>query len=86
MKLEFVEELPGQSTGRYNDKYRDLAATLAENPGRWANVVPGDVSDQGPSTIALQIRNGTFKAFRPYGHFEATVRRGKLFARYVGQS
>jgi hypothetical protein len=85
MELEFVDELPGSAQGRYNDKYQELAKALIANPKRWAGVAGGQLGGASPHAAAQVIRDGKAAAFRPFGEFEASVRGGQLFARYVGE-
>lgn len=52
-----------------------LAAALRSNPGRWALLI-------GLSGAAT-VRDGA--QYRPRGSYEAVVRQGHVYARYVGE-
>lgn len=56
-----------------------IAETLRANPNQWAHI-------KGTSTAhhSHYINSGRTKAFSPAGSFEAMVRKGKVFARFVG--
>lgn len=56
-----------------------VAALLRKKPGEWV-VSP----QQWPASTT--INNGTLRAFRPAGHFEAARLEGALLIRYVGAS
>ena len=70
-------ELP--KDGRTRTNWPAIAQALRANPGAWAKV-------EGAEHVAMSIRRGRLQAFRPVGHFEATLRQGQVFARYVGES
>lgn len=63
-----------------------IAEELRAHPNQWAIVAENDYTG-----VASQIKNGTYKAFRPVGRWEATVRgvdlktgkAAKIYARYV---
>lgn len=54
------------------------AEALKAQPGRWA-VLP-DL----PASAVPAMKDGAASAYRPAGAFEAVVRNGQVYARYVG--
>lgn len=57
-----------------------VAESLRARPGDWGRPVHG----RSDGSIVANIRRGELSAFRPAGAFEAKVRQGELWARYVG--
>lgn len=77
--LEFVE-MPGADRRGAPVKYTDEAQELQDNPMIWAK------ADFLPKWInTTQIKVGHLRAFTPPGHYEAAVRGGQMFIRYVGE-
>lgn len=76
--------------GSRHDQYKQVSETLRANPNRWALVATDTIP-----VVAMVIKNGKSKHFRPAGSFEATVRGTKkvdgkmiaseIYARYVGE-
>jgi hypothetical protein len=56
-----------------------IAEVLRANPKQWAHI-------KGLSTArhSHYINSGKTIAFRPTGSFQAMVRKGRVFARFVG--
>lgn len=74
------EEPPPRSTR--TERYDALTETLRTRPGQWARVP--DMLYTSASSTASAIRAGLLSAFEPKGAYEAAVRKGVLYARYVG--
>lgn len=55
------------------------AETLRSRPGRWALLA--DIEPNAASSIA----RGLLVPYRPGGSFEAVIRRGRVYARFVGE-
>lgn len=55
-----------------------LSAGLKARPGQWFELVAA------PLHVAYTIRSGGCRVYRARGQFEATVREGAVYARYVG--
>lgn len=72
---------------RHRD-YEPIAAALRGNPGAWAVL-----SEDSPSSLAVNLRQGKYKAFRPVSDYEATTRhlpehapnRARIYVRFVGK-
>lgn len=61
------------------------AAILRKNPGKWARILEEDKVESAQHR-AYAMRSGKYVAFRPAGSFEATLRGGEVYARFVGDS
>jgi hypothetical protein len=59
------------------------AAELRACPGKWALLCTKPVKPG--HQMALAIRKGGLKAFRPAGTFDAVCRKGKVYVRYLGE-
>lgn len=95
--MEFVEP-PPEKNGQRSARWREIAATLKENPGKW-----GIVGNFSPG-VATSIRRGQYKAFWPADqtftpteaqvymkqHWEVTTRktdkgsRNDVYVRWLG--
>jgi hypothetical protein len=78
-KVEFGE-LPRitHHDGRRRE-YLDVADTLRARPGKWAKVTPRGK----PQFFVNAVRAGLLVAF-PAGEFEAALRDGEAWVRYIG--
>lgn len=78
--LRWVDALPPAHPvrGTVIFDHHAIADALRSEPGRWA-MLP-DL----PNSISTSIRSGTHAAYRPAGAFDAAVRQGNLYVRYVG--
>lgn len=79
MKLEFTDE--PVSRGKGNPLYFEIASALRANPEKWA-VWPLPTDGRQGHNMAANINLGRLKAF--VGGFEATVKNGTLYVRFVG--
>lgn len=62
--------------------YEPFAAELRLHPGQWAVLpFPGKFNHG----VASNINTGSYKAFRPVGHYEARSGGEKTYVRYVGE-
>jgi hypothetical protein len=59
--------------------WQAIANELKANPNRWASIT------LTTTAYVSHIKNGTTKAFRPAGSFEARSSKGKIFIRYIGK-
>lgn len=66
----------------YRD-HRPIAAACRQAPGVWAEV-GAYVTPTSAKSMASFIRTGRLRAYRPARSFEAEVRDGTLWTRYVG--
>ncbi|MGH8967597.1 MAG: hypothetical protein ACRDXB_20040 [Actinomycetes bacterium] len=82
MTVEFVEKLPGSPRGGRPVANAGFAAALRERPGEWA-VWPKPITVQTMRVYRRSIPRGILRAFHG-GGFEAAVREGRLYVRYVG--
>lgn len=78
MDIEFVEELPEPSARELN---RQFAETLRSRPGMWAKWYKPLVR-AAQYSYATKVNSGSYGAFS--GGFEAVVRSGDLYVRFVG--
>lgn len=80
VEIEWCPEgLPKRETGHKLSLQHDfIAKQLRMHLGVWARL-PGI-----PAGYASNINNGGIAAYRPGGDYEAAVRNGYLYARYVG--
>lgn len=78
------EEPPPDGRGRSGEESQAIADELRRRPGRWAVVKEYD-SVPSAGAYAGQIRNGVTRAWQPEGAFEAVSRKGKVYARYIGE-
>lgn len=84
--LRWEDPPPERRGGRPSNRFPAelVALDLRRNPGRWA------VVEEAPNRLSLasQIRDGLYPAFRPAGSFEAVSRSLEgvvvTYARYVG--
>lgn len=65
-----------------HDAWSEEANALRSNPNTWAVIVEGQPN---AAVLALNIRRGRLSAFRPVGAFDAKVRRGAVYAIYLGE-
>lgn len=77
MSIEFKNP-PGGGSG--TNKWQPVREELMARPGEWALIA----TLTGPSaySLASMVRKGTGAWGR--GRFEATVRKGDVYARYIG--
>lgn len=76
--VRWVDQLPDRAAKSPPFDHETIAAVLRTQPHRWA-LLPG-LSGQ----CAASISSGVLRPYRPSGSFQATMRRGCLYARYVG--
>lgn len=86
-RFRFVEELPAPSRtaqSEYTDRalIDQFAAALRSRVGVWAEW-PDAITRTTAHSYQAAIRKATLRAFRN-GGYEAAVRGGALFVRYVG--
>ncbi|MFC9767659.1 hypothetical protein [Rhodococcus jostii] len=83
--FDFVDEIPDRAGSKFNAQEGEFAAALRNNPGKWAVYYRdfGEDEKHAKYARAQQIRKGALKAYAS-GGFEAAVRSGVLYARYVG--
>ena len=75
-------EDPSVTPRVYNsNRWRDEAAELRANPGRWALLT--QTEGNKARNLVVQIKMGRLQAFRPAGTFEATARAGSVYARFL---
>ncbi|NKZ63036.1 hypothetical protein GTG23_02635 [Rhodococcus hoagii] len=83
-RIEFLDELPARSVKGNNagrpPKWKWFADELRAHPGRWAKF-PDQDGVKGGRTF--QINSGRLAGFTA-GEFEASVRQGVLYVRFVG--
>lgn len=80
---EIVWEEPRDS--RLGADFDVVAAALRERPGHWARVADGlTASRTQASSLALGIRRGKYRAFKPPGEWEARSSQDVVWARWVG--
>lgn len=78
--LFWIDGDPPASTDRAPTlRHQVHAETLRTKPGRWALLADLE------SGAAGSIRSGQLVPYRPGGSFEAVVRRGRVYARFVGE-
>ena len=80
---EGMDELPGKP--RAADDYPGFAEKLTCNPMRWYEW-EWPLHSSNTSGVQNRIHKGVLKAFRPAGFYEARVREGQLYVRYVGEN
>ncbi|MGH8967598.1 MAG: hypothetical protein ACRDXB_20045 [Actinomycetes bacterium] len=80
--IEFVDELPGGRVGPNRDPVaKDFAAALKDRPGAWAKW-PTTLTRSSAYSYATRIHKGAIKPLAL--GFEAAVRKGQLYVRFVG--
>lgn len=79
---EGMDELPGKP--RPSEEYPEFAKILMNDPGKW---YPWrwPLKPKATSQVQHRIKMGVLKAFRPSGFFDAKVREGVLYVRYIGE-
>lgn len=77
LKITLTDSLPG-ARGGY--PWHAIAAAARDNPGAWVKVPKA-----APYTKRRQVRNGLLSAFRPIGAFDAAIREGRLYIRFLGE-
>ena len=65
-------------------RHEPIAEALKAKPGEWGEIGPYKDA-RASSQIAYCIREAKLPAYAPKGAFEATGRKGMVFARYVGE-
>ena len=80
--MRWEEPPEGAGVPGFKVKYREEAAQLRANPGRWALLAEGLPPRQGYS-LADNIRRGMYTAFKPQGSFEARASAGSVWVRAV---
>jgi len=75
------EEPPGDGREASSQRidHDAIADALRLRPGKWARIC------NGAAFSASAIRSGALRAYRPSGSFEAAVRCGATYLRYVGE-
>lgn len=76
MKLYTDNELTEELNKRA--KYAEESAELRANPGVWGELEAAAIATAG------NIRQGLLGSFKPIGDWEAKVRGGRVFVRYIG--
>lgn len=84
MALEFGTPPERIRKGRAG-KYVDDAATLRENPGRWARLDTSGLKHMSKYRLTSGIKNGLTAGFTK-GEFEARTADGEVWARYTGEA
>lgn len=68
-------------------EYQAIAEALRARPGEWA-IIHDHAAEGSSRNVAVRIKNGTCRAFRPAGAFDAVSRRVegrfRVYARYTG--
>ena len=83
---------PKRVTAGRHGKWREEAAELKANPGKWALLTTfgGRENNHNARTMAANVKSGRYASFRPRGHFEATSAitadgtATEVYARYIG--
>ncbi len=88
VQFEFVDELPAAIRTNSDQQCERwlidrFSAVLRNRPGDWAKW-PADIRASTAKSYGVQIRSGTMRSFRN-GGYEAQVRNGVLYIRYVGE-
>lgn len=84
MNVEFVDELPGGNRG-VRGKYVEFFDALRDNAGKWAKFPDQDDKTSGyKNSTRTFISQGKVSGSAPARAFEAAVRQGTLYVRYVG--
>lgn len=82
-KFHLVDELPNSRVGPHGARLLEaFAAELKANPGKWGAWPKPHDSPGEASACGAEVRLGHKDAF-PLNEFEATVREGKLWVRYL---
>jgi hypothetical protein len=77
-QIEWVDTPPVRQEVSPYDKF---ASQLRERPGHWAILSRNRKSSH---TLASNIRQGKYKAFRPSGAYDALSREGIVYAIFLG--
>lgn len=86
-EVQFIDELPEKAGRRREDPLvAAFAETLKSQPGRWAaHPLNGKWTYRSTCSFASRINNHDTKAPPSLRHgFEATVRNGVAYVRFVG--
>jgi hypothetical protein len=67
-----------QPPGKDRQNWAEIAEALRANPDRWAKI------ESASTAYCSFIKQGRTKAFQPAGSFEARLRGGKVYARFIG--
>ncbi|MCT2357037.1 hypothetical protein M3G54_01495 [Brevibacterium casei] len=84
MALEFGTPPERIRKGRAG-KYVDDAATLRENPGRWAKLDTSGLQRMSKYRLTSGITNGRVAGFTE-GGFEARTAGGEVWVRFIGEA
>jgi hypothetical protein len=77
----WIDGDPPPSTDRQPTmRHQRYAEALRGRPGRWALLADLESGSAG------SIRSGQLVPYRPGGTFDAVVRRGRVYARYLGKA
>lgn len=91
LKLTWSDPPPIRKTGGGNhthknpemvNRWLDEAAALRSRPGHWAILHPEEFCSRTKYNLADNINRGRLPAFSP-GRFEAVVRKGKVYVRFL---
>lgn len=76
----------GGASHAQRENHRQIVERLRAARGEWHRVTESaSFAERGSAgNVAMRIRDGLLAAYRPAGHFEAVVRDGATWARYVG--
>lgn len=87
INVEWVEELPPAKSRGRQSRYEEFAAVLRENPQRWAKWPKVYSSPSSAHAMRSNIATGNKGAPPPMrtGKWEAEVREGLLYLRYLGE-
>ena len=88
MTIEFFDDLPVRNGRAMEGIQSEFAQALRDQPGRWAKYPEQDGRSPGSlSAAAYRISKGSHLAPKNFrSGFEAVVRRGVLYVRFVGGS
>ena len=73
---------------RASELYTEFAAALKDNPGRWAKWPRTYTNPTSAGAIRKNIVDGDVRAPVPFrqGRWDAVVRQGILYVRYLGET
>jgi len=76
--VRWVDEPPPRRSPVNTRKHTLIAEVLRSRPGRWALVPEVGIN------LASAVNGGGMATYRPAGTFEAVVRQGQMYMRYIG--
>lgn len=81
VEIEWLDGDPPKIDKRsyHSHQHERIAALLRSRPNVWARL------PQLSGTTPTRAFGGSLRAYRPGGSFEAVVRDGEVYARYIGQ-